>query len=441
MANQTLSSNLIKGIVSTEKAKTEQTPILDNTLKNDDSQLLKNIIAQDESKKSKVKAESSLLVPTVEKKSALLILLKLLFALVCMAAIASVLFFTSQLTNAFDFVTKTTGKEVPNLSKDVGIQAENIFQKQTDFNFYRFLQAKMYVDQISYHGDSFMKNYEIFNSKTASSSERKKAKDDMVPLKENLSVAFAAAKDKLSAPMYQDITSLDYKSANEVTKTQQIESAFKESLVNKFNTTIAGIQNSSNTNDKADYKNYTYALMLVNNPQLQNLIKTTNFAEISGDDKAVYDLVKQINSLVVNDFSVIQHIKEGRIKWSDVINEIDHRTSQVDTYYSKDFYESYGGIRYSSYDFDSDAGKISISGETKRFDAKNFTMIASLIEELNNSDLFSGAEMRSFTKSGTTDDGYTATIQIVTYLKEALENLQAETVVENEYYEEEPPLE
>lgn len=430
MADQTLSSNLIKGIVSTEKAKKEQTPILDANFKNDDSELLKKIITEDETKKGKAGGESSLLIRTLPKKNPLLIILKVLFVLLCVATVASVLFFTSQLTNTFDFVSEATGKGIPNLSQDISKQNENLVAKQTELNFYRFLEAKMYMDQVSYYGDSFMKNFEIFNSKTASSSERKKARDDMAIQKEKISVAFTAAAQKLSSPIYQDLVSLDYKSMDPATKQQELTALFTNELANKFNSAIADLEKSDTAQDKVDYKNYNYALLLLNNQPLQALIVGTNFADISKDDQKVYDLIKQINTITVNDFSAIQRIKEGRIKWSEVIDEIDRRTSQIDQYYSKDFYDEYGGIRYTSYDFDSSTGKISISGETKRYDAKNFTTIASLIDELNNSDLFTSAEMRSFTKSGTIEDGYTASIQIVTYLKEALAKIQAAQPVE-----------
>ena len=419
MADQTLSSNLIQGIVSTEKAKTSDAPILDKNFKSEESELLKNIIADDETAKGKAEIDSSLLIETKPKKSVLLIILKLVFVLVCLASIATVLFFTSQLTDTFDFVATTTNQDIPNLSKQVAAQNEDIVNKQTDLNFYRYLQAKMYVDQFSYYGDTFMKNFEIFNSKTSSSSERKKAKEDTVKLKEQLSTSFAATNEKLSSPIYTELVSLDYMLLTDPEKITESEKLFKGKLIAKLETSIKNLEKETSAEAKSDYKNYAYTLLLAKNEPLKKLFIGTKFEDLDTDQK-LYNFIKQMNSMTVNDFSAMQVIKENRIRWSEIIKEIDQRTTAIDQYYSKDFYDEYGGIRYTSYDFDSKTGKISISGDTKRFDAKNFTMIASLIEELNNSDLFQGAEMRSFSKSGTVEDGFTANIQITTYLKSAV---------------------
>ncbi|MFA6991879.1 MAG: hypothetical protein WC269_01185 [Candidatus Gracilibacteria bacterium] len=436
MAEQ--NSNLIQGIVSTEKAKTESdSPLVNPITKNDDSELLKNIIADDETTKGKEQVVSSLLIEEKPKADILLISLKLVFGLLLVSGLASIVFFTSQLTDNFGFTKNIPGLNsadggksvIPNLSEDVSKLNEDIIIKQTDLNFYRFLEAKMYIDQISYYGDSFMRNYEVYNSKTASSDSRLKAKTDMNKLEVSLATAFKAAKEKLDNPIHQDLASLEYKQMDEVTFNAAMETLFTDKLVIKFQNAIEDLKAKSAANDasktilasKDDYKSYSYALLLVQNKPLRDLITKTNFDELTKDkqtaNKNLYDLVKNINSIAVSDFSAMQVIKNGRIKWSEIIKEIDQRTMIVDKYYSKDHYDEYGGIRYTSYDFDKDTGKISISGETKRFDAKNFTTIATLIEELNNSDMFSNAEMRSFAKSGSSDDGYKANIQLVTYLK------------------------
>ena len=107
-----------------------------------------------------------------------------------------------------------------------------------------------------------------------------------------------------------------------------------------------------------------------------------------------------------------EEIKEGRIQWSDMMNEIELRTIAVDNHYSEDFYNELGGIRCNSYDFDSVNRKITVVGETKRFDTRNFSMIADLIDELNRSPILDNGEMRSFSKSGSFDDGYTATLKL-----------------------------
>ena len=118
------------------------------------------------------------------------------------------------------------------------------------------------------------------------------------------------------------------------------------------------------------------------------------------------------------------------------MEEIDLRTIAVDQYYNQDNYDTIGGIRYTSYDFDSVDKSISIIGEIKRYDTVNFTMIANLIDELNASETFEDAEMRSFSKAGSLDDGYTSSVR----LKLTLEGfIVQELGTEDEYLDEIPP--
>jgi len=67
---------------------------------------------------------------------------------------------------------------------------------------------------------------------------------------------------------------------------------------------------------------------------------------------------------------------------------------------------------------------VTITGVTKRYDTNNFTMISNLIDQLNSSPYFSGVEMKSFTKSGSAEEGFTSTLRLNLYLqKDALEDL------------------
>ena len=105
------------------------------------------------------------------------------------------------------------------------------------------------------------------------------------------------------------------------------------------------------------------------------------------------------------------------------MNQIELVTSYVDQYFSEGYFEALGGIQYTSYDFDTSTGEITITGVTKRYDTTNFTMITNLIDQLNASSYFTGVEMKSFTKSGSADEGYTSTLSLKVQLqKEALED-------------------
>lgn len=166
--------------------------------------------------------------------------------------------------------------------------------------------------------------------------------------------------------------------------------------------------------DEAEAQNERKRLLqtvrLVSNREMKNLVLQTDFSALN--DAEAGEAVKKFNEAVKNDLSLVAAIKNERVKWSDILNEIELRTIAVDSYYSEKFYNELGGIVYTSYDFDRDRDKISLIGETKRFDTTNFTMIANLIDEFNRSELFGNAEMKSFSKTGDLSEGYTSVLKL-----------------------------
>lgn len=387
------------------------------------------------------------------KKSILLIFLKIFFALSFGAVAASLLFFTSQLTDKFDFVNNLGSTPaggpgfvtIPNLSKEVASTNDQLVAVQTDLNFYRYLQTKAYLDQISFNGDAFIRDFDTTQSLSVSANEKKQARGRMVTLRKSISEAFIAARDEIDKSFTVDLPSATVyatdaeisaaiasgktaEDAEKAAKAVALQPVFEQKLKEKF-TGQAQVyaQTMKEKDPKMDakayqdavtnYKNNVYAMNLVGNRELQNIIITADIDAMTDEDLS--NTLKKVNSLIVNDLSIIQKVKAARIKWTDIINEIDARTVAVDTYYNKDLYNESGGIRYTSYNFDSRGEKVSITGETKRIDATNFTMIANLIEELNRSELFKDAGMKSFSKSGSPDDTYTASINITMGLKNA----------------------
>ncbi len=341
-------------------------------------------------------------------RSAGLVLLKLIFSLLVVAAIGSFLFFTSQLTTSLDALTDNFDLE--NVSNELALNNEQILETQTEINFYRYLKIKGYFDDFSYAGDFYIQDYEILNSQTSSDTEKAFATQEMVLLKEDLRTAFAALSEEYANSFSSDLVAKEY---DEMT---DLDTIFEDALIDYLNNEASSIQNNNDPQAKRDYKNYIDTKSLVGNDTLKNLVINADFDSLNSD--AIYLLIQNINSLVINDLSTMQDIKEERIKWSDIIDEIELRTKEIDSYYTQDYYDDLGGIRYTSYDFDKDDQTISIVGETRRIDTKNFTVIANLIDELNGSDFFENAEMRSFSKTGDAEEGYTASLKLTLDLQE-----------------------
>lgn len=382
------------------------------------SELLQNIVTTetDDGKETILgevpEIDNSLLQDIAPPKSAFLVILKTAFGMGLFLSVASLIFFNVQLSQSFDKVINQLPEKMrfTPISKQLASSNSEIINLQSELNFYRFLQIKGYLDQLSYNGDSFAQYFETASSQTASANDKKEAVTKLAALKEPFANSFKGLTEKLkkhlSAPLidkvYQDPTAL--------------EGVFSDKLRNKFNEEAAKLTNSENEDAKRKNRNYIQTAQLVGNNDLKNSILKIDFAALS--DKDLYLVIKSLTAGIVNDLSTVHSLKEKRVKWSDIINEIDLRTIAVDKHFNDNFYEAIGGIRYSSYDFDQSSKKISIVGETKTFDVTNFSMIANLIDELNRSKFFTNAEMRSFSKSGSVDEGYTATLKLTLDLKE-----------------------
>lgn len=362
--------------------------------------------------------DQSLLQTVGAPKNFLLTFLKVLFFLLTIGSIASFVFFTSQLTNKLDFVT--TRFDLPNISSDLSSSNTEIITLQTNINFHRYLKAKAYLDEFSFHGDSFAKNFELFNSQTVAKSIKNDAQEQMAVDREKMQEALLKASDELLTKKFS-VTIVSEQAQSE----QELDKLFEDKLKEKLSQNAADVGKDGSEEAKIASLNFAHTANLVGNDKLFGLLAKTDIAEMTNTE--LYDYVKELNDLVVNNLSIIQQIKDQRIKWSDIMQEIENKTIAVDKYYSQDSYDQIGGIRYTSYDFDATGPSISITGETKRFDTINFTIIVSLIEKLNESPFFANGEMRSFTKSGSYEEGYTASLKISLDLEQFTEEAEEET--------------
>ena len=367
--------------------------------------------------------DMSLIQEFAPQKSILLLAIKVLLGLFVTLGIASVLFFSSQLSDAFNIVT--TKVDIPNASNQLQATNDTLVKLQTELNLYNFLQIKEYLDEFSFLGDGYLINYEVSNSQTATSSEKRAAGVEMDYSRTEMKAIFESLSGLVVAP-----TSTNLVNAG-VDGEVERASLFRSELIASLNIEATGLGESSDPAAKTEQKNFRQTIALVNNVELKNFFVNLDFDAL--DEKGLRDSILTLNGLVVNDLSVIQEIKARRIKWSDIINEIELRTLAVDGYHGSSQYDTLGGIRYTSYDFDAEANRITIIGETKRFDTTNFTVISNLIDEINSSTLFRGADMRTFSKSGSDDDGYTARLRLSMELQGS-DEIDAEDTVSLEEY-------
>ena len=344
-------------------------------------------------------------------KSITLYVLKGFFMFLVAIGLGSLLFFTSQLTDYLDFATNAFN--FPTILDELDRTNDEIKELKTDLNMHRYLQGKFHLDQFSYDGDEYLRNFYIYSNKTMSEEERAAAYAEMTSLRKKLAESFQAASMKLTKDLGQVMVTL------EVEDDDGFEKIFVELLSTRFKTKLSELEDSENEPDKRDHKLYKQSQRLVSNKDLLGLMRTSDLDALTDGELA--DLILEVNDLIENELSAIQKIKESRINWSDIINQIELETTYVDQYFSGGYFDEVGGIQYTNFDFNSSTGKLSITGITKTLDTNNFTLISNLIDQLNESPYFKNVEMRSFTKSGSAEEGYTATLRLNLELqKEAL---------------------
>ena len=151
-------------------------------------------------------------------------------------------------------------------------------------------------------------------------------------------------------------------------------------------------------------------IRMVQNNALKSLIRNFNpqnpEPEISFDD-----MLQQLRESDQNELSIIAKLQGQRVKWREIIAEIEKITKDVDHVFDEGLFEQIGGIVYSGYSFDAANGKISVTGRTKTMDSRTFTLIANLIDAFEKSPKFKNVDKRSFSKSKG-DDGFSTTLKL-----------------------------
>ena len=379
-----------------------------------ESDFLKNIVSGEAGNQEKIildeapEIDTSLLEELPPPKSLLLLVLKITFSVILGLSAMSFLFFGSQLSDNLNFFTERL--KISNASTQLASTNAEIISLQTDLNLYRYLQLNGFFNSFTKDSDSFLINFDIQKSQTVSQEERDGASQEVIDLKKSLKDSFTKIQKLYSEGFTSPLIDQNFSTQ------EDLEKIYLEKTLAKLDDKINELKDKTDPQVRRDLKAYAQTKNLISNMELRNLILQTDFSAM--DELKLLGFIKTANSMIINDLSIIRKIKDARIKWSEIINEIDLRSKVVDRHYSEDSFDLLGGIRYTNYDFETAERKISIIGETKTFNTENFSVIADLIDELNKSRFFTDAEMRSFSKSGSLDDGFVANLKLSVNLQD-----------------------
>lgn len=315
------------------------------------------------------------------------------FFLIISFSLISIGFFYAELNENFDLLTDLRG---PNAAQRLTNSKQDIIATKTSINQKNYLLMASYLQELSYLSDNYAKSR---NDAIPAS--------DLAVMQEEILTSYSNAQIKFKEPI--KVANID-------------ETEFKNALKNELKSEISTLQKETLTQPVLQEINlYSAALSLVNNTKLSSFLNRNTDdlrAELANDDTKLFDLTQQALSILNNEFSNVSLIKQDRIQWSVIVNEIEKVTKSVDNLYNSGFYEELGGIKYSAFDFDVENNRIILIGEAKRDDGTTFTLIANLIDTLEQSSLFSQVDNRQYPKSGTDEQGYTSNFRIELQLEE-----------------------
>lgn len=306
-------------------------------------------------------------------------------ALVCVSLVI-LGFFYAEFNPDFDLLAGVRG---PNTIQRLNNSRTNIITMQTSINQKNYLLLNFYLQELSYLADSYSSARSLLGNLRTTDLQNK-----ILLTYENAQAVWKEPKTASRIP----------------------EQTFTDELKKGLSAELAKLKKETQTTEiQSQIKDYENTINLINNKSLASFFNKNAEdikADLPLDDTKLYALTTDALKILNNEFSVLSNIKNTRMHWADIVNEIEKATKNVDTLYNTGFFEELGGIQYSSYDFNAISNKIVISGKAKRDDGSTFSLIANLIDSLEKSPMFKSVDNRSYPKSGSQEEGYTSTFRI-----------------------------
>ena len=354
-------------------------------------------------------------------------LVQAVFMIVFFASAMAIGYFYSELSPNFNlFGTNTVNKLIETNKNLNGVQSR--------INKYNYLSAQIYLNRFSIVSNRFFDKTGQLGYSELSSDQKTK-----------LNAQIAADMEEIPRIITELKNLLGKSTKVAIYKTPDIEKTTDDELQTNAWNDVKGLLNEdkkklndpkSQVADKEDNVRLTdNAYKLVGNSALVNILNGINPETLKADlDSYVSNpdiakktkLQKQFSSILAStksDVSTVSAIKNSRVNWSTIISQVYDVTRSVDNKFNNNIkgplYNTLGGILFSGFEIDSNDDKIVLSGDTLYKDGDNFTKISTLIDNLENSQYFKNVEMRSFSKSGDMEKGFTSNFKIDLNLKQS----------------------
>ncbi len=317
-----------------------------------------------------------------------------------------------------------------NVGKQLSTTNDQLRSMQTQVNFYRYRTAKKDLDQFFYQANEYLQKYDAWKSTPVDDPQKSQLLSDLDTAKADLAKPFDDAREKLSksiiVPLYHEVDPVANRDTLDPAAAAEEE---KRIATQEFQDSLKQYIDTQKTGAKPDeIRDLNEMKMIVGNNALLALT-STDLSKMSHADLRAFIL--QMSNHYNQRLAFIFHIKDRRIPWYSIITEIYDKTTSIDKgRFKTKLYKDVGGIQYTGFDFNGDTGRLTISGNVKDFDGVNFTIVADLIDVLEGSSKFKNVEMRTFSKSFTSDkDGFEGNFKIDLSLQQEDERDSRDTAI------------
>lgn len=250
------------------------------------------------------------------------------------------------------------------------------------------LTASLLLDQFSNVADEYLYARAQVESDYTSSNKRDEFEVDSKTLKAEAVELLTQVQTKLDGDLSGEETAMAVQVADEL---------------------IIQLQNQSGSVDAQSLMQEVRDLQTT-----KALLQDSTFrAELAGldlsalSDDSIRSIFESFSMMNASLSATINGIQASRISWSIYIDELESVTKNVDPLFGTEFQSN---LMISDVVFSGD-GSVSLNGEVNTDDSKNFTLVANLIDALEDSEYFENVEERNFSKSEQ-DDNFSSTFHL-----------------------------
>lgn len=276
---------------------------------------------------------------------------------------------------------------------------ERVLSLQSKINKQNYVLAKYALDDYLYTADSYLHKTSLYSSPLVSQKDKQNLEKEFPTLRAKMREDLLLANELLSYRIFPDnLPPHPIEGLNHAAE-------FKKALKDEIRDSITASKTPAETEFMRNVSKLTDSTAIIPALNKYNIPTMT--------DNEFAEMLSLLSESNTSNFGTLNSLRQKRLKWSAVIEEIEKTTKSIDPLFdSKILQQRVGEIFYSSYTLDKGNDAITVVGETLSDDGKNFSLSADLLDAFEKSAMFKDVKMDSFTKSKEQETSYKGVLSI-----------------------------